>query len=221
MISFVLKGLWESLYMTVLGVIFSYIVGLPVGLLLAITAPKGIRPNKGIQSFFSSLVNVLRSVPFIILIVALIPFTRFIVGTSIGSLATVVPLVVANAPLVARSVESSVQGVSAGKIEAAVSMGATIPQIITKVLLPEALPELVSGAAGAIISILACSAMAGAVGGGGLGAIAINYGYHRGQTGIMWVMILIIVLLVQGIQRVGTMLSLKLDHRIRERETNS
>ena len=155
-------------------------------------------------------------IPFIILAVAIIPLTRLVTGTSIGSTAAIVPLVVAAAPLVARSVESSVKGVDSGVIEAARSMGATTWQIIKKVMLPEALPSLITGLASATITVLGFSAMAGAFGGGGLGAIAINYGYYRGQSDIMYVMVILLVLMVQIIQKIGDRMSVRVDKTIRE-----
>ena len=210
------SGFWESLYMTFFATLFSYVIGLPAGLILAITSPEGIRTNRKVNFGLGSVVNFLRSVPFIILAVAIIPFTRLVTGTSIGSTAAIVPLVVAAAPLVARSVESSVKGVDSGVIEAARSMGATTWQIITKVMLPEALPSLISGLASSTITILGFSAMAGAFGGGGLGAIAINYGYYRGQSDIMYVMVILLVLLVQIIQKIGERMSVRVDKTIRD-----
>ena len=215
MISLIGTGLTESLYMTFFATLFAYVIGLPVGLILAISSPEGIRPNKGLNTVLGGIVNFLRSVPFIILAVAIIPFTRFVTGTSIGSTATIVPLVVASAPLVARSVESSVKGVDSGVVEAARSMGASTWQIIRKVFLPEALPSLITGAASATITTLGFSAMAGAFGGSGLGAIAINYGYYRGQADIMYVMVILLVLLVHVIQKIGERLSVRVDKTIR------
>ncbi|MBR3355956.1 MAG: ABC transporter permease [Oscillospiraceae bacterium] len=215
LLTLVWSGLAESLYMTFFATLFSYVIGLPVGLILAITSPEGIKTNRKLNFGLGAIVNFLRSVPFIILAVAIIPFTRLVTGTSIGSTAAIVPLVVAAGPLVARSVESSVKGVDNGVIEAARSMGATTWQIITKVMLPEALPSLISGLASATITVLGFSAMAGAFGGGGLGAIAINYGYYRGQSDIMYVMVILLVLLVQIIQKIGERMSVKVDKTIR------
>ena len=215
LLTLVANGLGESLYMTVLGTVFSYIVGLPAGVLLAVTAPEGIRPEARLNTALGSVINFLRSVPFVILMVAVIPFTRLVTGTSIGSKATVVPLVVAAAPIVARSVEGSLREVHSGVIEAARSMGATTWQIVRRVLLPEALPSLVTGIAGATITVLGFSAMAGIAGGGGLGAIAINYGYYRGQLDIMYVMVILLVLLVMIIQKAGERISLLLDKTAR------
>ena len=210
------SGFAESLYMTFFATLFSYVIGLPIGLILAITSPEGIKTNRTVNFSLGSVVNFLRSVPFIILAVAIIPLTRLVTGTSIGSTAAIVPLVVAAAPLVARSVESSVKGVDSGVIEAARSMGATTWQIITKVMLPEALPSLITGLASATITVLGFSAMAGAFGGGGLGAIAINYGYYRGQSDIMYVMVILLVLMVQIIQKIGERMSVRVDKTIRD-----
>ena len=161
------------------------------------------------------MVNLLRSVPFVIMLVAAIPLTRLIMGTSVGSSATIVPLVIASFPIVARSVEASASSVRHGVIEAAQSMGASDMQIITRVILPEAVPSLITGAASSLITVLGFSAMAGVCGGGGLGSIVINYGYYRGETGIMYVLIVILVLMVQIIQEAGARLSVKSDKNSR------
>lgn len=205
----------ETLYMTLLSTFFAYLIGLPLGLALVATAPRGIRPAKWLNRSLGFLVNVLRSVPFLILLVLVMPITRAIVGTTIGTNATVVPLVLAAAPFVARMVESSIQEVGSGVIEAAQSMGASPMQIICKVLVPEAKPSLMVGSAIAVTTILGYSAMAGFVGGGGLGTIAINYGYHRGETPPMLVTVVILVLLVQFFQECGMGLAKKLDKRNR------
>ena len=196
-------GLWETLYMTLFSTFLSYLIGLPLGLILVVTDKTGIRPMVGVNAVLGFIVNFLRSVPFIILLVAVIPLTRFIVGTSLGSTATIVPLVIGAAPFVARMVESSIKEVDAGVIEAAQSMGATPIQIVMKVLLPEARPSLVVGSAIAITTILGYTAMAGFVGGGGLGTIAINYGYYRYQSDMMLVTVLILVVIVQLFQEIG------------------
>lgn len=209
------QGLLETLYMTIVSTLMAYIIGLPVGMLLAVTDKEGIRPSPTVNRIVGGIVNVLRSVPFIILLVAVMPVTRFITGTSIGSTATVVPLVIAAAPFVARLVESSAKEVDRGVIEASLSMGASTMQIVRKVILPEAKPSLIYGAAISSTTILGYTAMAGAVGGGGLGAIAINYGYHRKETVIMWLMVVILVLIVQVFQVVGSLLAKKFDKRIR------
>lgn len=209
------QGLIETLYMTIVSTVMAYIIGLPVGMLLAVTDKEGIRPSPAINRIVGGIVNVLRSVPFIILLVAVMPITRLIAGTSIGSTATVVPLVIAAAPFVARLVESSAKEVDRGVIEASLSMGASSMEVVCKVLLPEAKPSLIVGAAIATTTILGYSAMSGFVGGGGLGNIAINYGYYRSQTDIMLVMVIILVLIVQIFQEIGNAISNKCDKRIR------
>lgn len=208
-------GLWETLYMTLFSTFLSYLIGLPLGLILVVTDKTGIRPMVGVNAVLGFIVNFLRSVPFIILLVAVIPLTRFIVGTSLGSTATIVPLVIGAAPFVARMVESSIKEVDAGVIEAAQSMGATPLQIVMKVLLPEARPSLVVGSAIAITTILGYTAMAGFVGGGGLGTIAINYGYYRYQSDMMLVTVLILVVIVQLFQEIGMKLAKIGDRRIK------
>ncbi len=208
-------GLWETLYMTLFSTFLSYLIGLPLGLILVVTDKTGIRPMVGVNAVLGFIVNFLRSVPFIILLVAVIPLTRFIVGTSLGSTATIVPLVIGAAPFVARMVESSIKEVDAGVIEAAQSMGATPIQIVMKVLLPEARPSLVVGSAIAITTILGYTAMAGFVGGGGLGTIAINYGYYRYQSDMMLVTVLILVVIVQLFQEIGMKLAKIGDRRIK------
>lgn len=210
-----LEGLLESLYMTVISTVVAYVIGIPLGMLLVVTDKDGISPHRTANLILGTIVNCLRSVPFLILMLALVPFTRFVVGTSIGWKAATVSLIVASFPFVARVVESSLKEVDHGVIEAAQSMGASKLQIITKVLLPEAKPSLIVGAALSITAILGYSAMAGIVGGGGLGAIAINYGYYRKEVDIMWVMIVILVLLVQLFQGVGNLAARKCDKRIR------
>jgi len=209
------QGLLETLYMTIVSTVMAYIIGLPVGMLLAVTDKEGIRPSPTINRIVGGIVNVLRSVPFIILLVAVMPITRFITGTTLGSSATVVPLVIAAAPFVARLVESSAKEVDRGVIEASLSMGASTMEVVCKVMLPEAKPSLIVGAAIATTTILSYSAMSGFVGGGGLGNIAINYGYYRSQTDIMLVMVAILVLIVQVIQEIGNFISNKCDKRIR------
>jgi len=215
MLSLMGKGLLETLYMTVISTVMAYVLGLPVGMLLVVTDKDGIRPNAALNRIVGGIVNVLRSVPFIILLVAVIPLTRAIVGTSIGSTATIVPLVIAAAPFVARMVESAAKEVDRGVIEASLSMGASTLEIVYKVLLPEAKPSLIVGAAIATTTILGYSAMSGFVGGGGLGTIAVNYGYYRSQTDIMLVMVAILVLIVQVFQEIGNLISSKSDKRIR------
>lgn len=215
MLSLMGMGLLETLYMTVISTVMAYVLGLPIGMLLVVTDKEGIKPNAVLNRIVGSVVNILRSVPFIILLVAVIPITRAIVGTSIGSTATIVPLVIAAAPFVARMVESAAKEVDRGVIEASLSMGASTLQIVCKVMLPEAKPSLIIGAAIATTTILGYSAMSGFVGGGGLGTIAVNYGYYRSETDIMLVMVAILVLIVQVFQEIGNLISNKSDKRIR------
>jgi len=209
------SGLWETLLMTFASTAFAYALGLPLGILLVISRKGHLAPNPPLNTVLDVVINLLRSVPFLILMIAVIPLTRFIVGTSIGTAATIVPLVIASFPFVARTVESSLLEVDDGVIEAAQAMGANRFQIVIKVMLREAVPGLVNGAAIATTAILGYSAMAGAIGGGGLGDIAIRYGYHRYKTDVLWSTIAVLVLLVQGIQFIGTQVSRLLDHRQR------
>ena len=207
-------GILESLYMTLGATLLSYLLGLPLGLLLWVTDKDGIYPVRWLNVMLGFIVNLLRSVPFIILLIAIIPFTRSIVGTSIGSTATIVPLVVSATPFVARMVESSIKEVDAGVIEAARAMGTPTLQIVTKVLVPEAKPSLITGAAIAVTTILGYSAMAGFAGGGGLGAIAINYGYYRYQTDVMLVTVTLLIIIVQVFQEIGMRITRKVDKRL-------
>lgn len=204
MIQMLLLGIVETLYMTLCSTLFGYLLGLPMGILLVTSSRDGILPCKPLFKVLDVIVNLTRSIPFLILMIAVIPFTRLVVGTSIGSTATIVPLVLSAAPFIARLVESSLQEVGKGVIEAAQSMGASPLQIVYKVLLPEALPSLINGAAIATTTILGYSAMAGAVGGGGLGNIAISYGYNRYQTDVMFVTVVLLIIIVQIFQEVGT-----------------
>ena len=208
-------GIYETIYMTLASTLLGYVIGLPLGVVLIITRKGGIRENAALNQVIGVIVNILRSIPFLILMIAIIPFTRFVMGKSYGSTATIVPLTVAAFPFISRMVESSLSEVDGGVIEAAQAMGATPLQIIRKVYIPEATPSLISGAAIVATNILGYSAMAGSVGGGGLGAIAINYGYYRFNAQVMVVCIAIMVVLVQAVQLVGTRLSVKLDHRLR------
>ena len=207
-------GIGETFYMVILSTLFAYVFGVPIGIILSITDVNGIKPNRPINMVVGFITNVLRSVPFLILLVTILPFTRFIVGTTIGSTATIVPLVVAAAPFVARMVESSLKEVDTGVIEAAKAMGSSTWQIIYKVLLAEARPSLLVGGVIAFVTILGYSAMAGFVGGGGLGAIAVNYGYYRYKTDVMLVTVAILVLIVQVFQEVGIHLVNKFDRRL-------
>lgn len=203
----------ETIYMVVLSTLIAYILGLPMGVLLVITSKGHILPTPWVERVLGTIVNIFRSIPFIILMVALIPFTTLIVGTSIGTSAAIVPLVVSAAPFVARLVESSLKEVPHGVIEAALSMGASPWQIIKKVLLPEAKSPLILGIAITTINVIAYTAMAGAIGGGGLGALAIDYGYNRFRADIMLITVILLVFFVQGIQWIGTTLATKLSHR--------
>lgn len=209
------EGTLVTLFITLVSTIFAYILGLPMGIALVITAKDGLRPNKVIYKIIDTVVNIVRSVPFLILLILVIPLTRFIVGKAYGPEATIVPLVLAAAPFIARMVESSLLEVDKGVIEAAQSMGAGLWTIVWKVMLAEARTSLIVGATIALATILGYSAMSGAVGGGGLGDIAIRYGYYRYQADIMWVTVVLLVLLVQIMQWAGTKLSKKLDKRTR------
>ena len=206
-IMMLLEGTRDTLYMTLVSTFFGYVLGLPLGILLAVTDKEGIRPNAPLYKILDVIVNILRSIPFLILLILVIPLTKLIVGQSYGSSATIVPLVIAAAPFIARMVESSLKEVEPGVIEAAVSMGAGTGTIIWKVLLAEARTSLLVGVTIAVGTILGYSAMAGTVGGGGLGDIAIRYGYYRYQTDIMLVTIVILVVLVQILQGIGMALT--------------
>lgn len=206
-------GILETLYMTLISSLFAYIIGLPLGIMLVVMDKDGIRPVVPVHKVLGIVINLLRSIPFLILMIAIIPLTRFIVGTSVGSVATLVPLVVAAAPYIARLVEGSIREVDRGVIEAAQSMGASPMRIITKVMLPEARPSLLVGCAIAVTTILSYSAMSGIVGGGGLGAIAINYGYYRKNVPIMIATIILLVIVVQILQELGMLIARTLDKR--------
>ena len=208
------SGILETLYMIFLSTLMAHVFGLPLGVILQVTDKGGICENRPINLVLGVIVNLLRSVPFIILLVWILPFTRFVVGTTIGSTATVVPLVVSATPFVARMVESSLKEVDGGVVEAAQSMGSTPMQIIWKVLLPEARPSLVVGSTIAITTILGYTAMAGFVGGGGLGAIAVNYGYYRYQDDVMLITVVLLVILVQIFQEIGMRIAKRTDRRL-------
>lgn len=214
MIRMLAEGTRDTLYMTLISTLFAYIIGLPMGIGLVVTAKDGLKPSPVINKILDVVANIVRSVPFLILLVLLIPFTRMVVGRSYGTAATIVPLTIAAAPFVARLVESSLLEVDRGVIEAAQSMGAGTLTIIWKVLLAEARVSLIVGGTIALGTILGYSAMAGTVGGGGLGDIAIQYGYHRYNTQIMIATVVLLVLLVQILQWIGTKMSKKLDKRI-------
>ena len=212
-IMMLLEGIKDTLYMTLTSTLIGYVIGLPMGILLTVTDKDGIHPNTAVYKVLDVIANLIRSVPFLILLIVLIPFTRFLIGRSYGPTATIVPLVIAAAPYIARMVESSLKEVDAGVIEAARSMGASNFTIVTKVMLVEARTSLIVGATISLGTILGYSAMAGTVGGGGLGDIAIRYGYTRWQTDIMIVTVILLVILFQIFQTIGMKLSSNLDRR--------
>lgn len=209
----ILNGILETLYMTVVSTLFGYVFGLPLGVLLCISDKDGLKPHPVLYKILDFIANIVRSVPFLILLILLIPFTRFLLGKSYGSTATIVPLTVAAIPFIARMVESSLKEVDNGVVEAARAMGAGTMRIILRVLLVEARTSLITGATIAIGTILGYSAMAGAVGGGGLGDIAVRYGYYRYQTDIMIVTVILLIVIVQIFQSVGMLIANRLDRR--------
>lgn len=209
------KGSLETLYMVLTSTLCSYVAGIPLGVLLFITDKNGICRCRPVNLVLGVIVNLTRSIPFIILLIAILPFTRAVAGTTIGTNATIVPLVVAAIPFIARMVESSLKEVDQGVIEAAQAMGSSPLQIIVKVLLSEARPSLLVGCTIAFATLLGYSAMAGFTGGGGLGAIAINYGYYRYQANIMWATVFVLVVIVQVFQELGMFIVNKTDKRIR------
>ncbi len=209
----ILNGILETLYMTVVSTLFGYVFGLPMGVLLCISDKDGLKPHPVLYKILDFIANIVRSVPFLILLILLIPFTRFLLGKSYGSTATIVPLTVAAIPFIARMVESSLKEVDNGVVEAARAMGAGTIRIILRVLLVEARTSLITGATIAIGTILGYSAMAGAVGGGGLGDIAVRYGYYRYQTDIMIVTVILLIVIVQIFQSVGMLIANRLDRR--------
>lgn len=214
MLALVGQGFIETIYMTVISTVLAYVIGLPLGLVLVVTDKDGIHPIPWLNSLLGMIINFFRSIPFLILLIALMPFTKMVVGTIIGSKAAIVGLWIAAAPFIARMVESSLKEVEIGVVEAAQSMGASPFQIMTKVLLPEAKPSLLVGAAISITTILGYSAMAGIVGAGGLGAIAINYGYYRKQSDIMYVMVILMAIIVLVFQELGMRISKHTDRRL-------
>ena len=214
-ISMLVEGTWVTLYMTLTSTFFAYILGLPLGTTLVLTRKDGLRPNQFIYKIIDVVVNIVRSVPFLILLILIIPFTRALVGKSYGPTATIVPLTIAAAPFIARLVESSLLEVDQGVIEAAQSMGASTWHIVWKVLLAEARTSLIINATIALATILGYSAMSGTVGGGGLGDIAIRYGYYRYETDIMFATVILLILLVQIMQYIGTKAAKKIDKRYR------
>ena len=211
-------AIWETLYSLVLEVVFAYLVGLPLGVLLVTGEKDGVKPlPKPFMAVLNVVINLLRSVPFLILMIIALPLSKLIVGTKVGTMATVPPMVIAAFPLVARMVESSLREVDQGVIEAAQSMGASAWQIVTKVMLPEALPSLISGCTISVGTILGYGAMAGIIGGGGLGKIAINYGYYNFKFIVMWAAVIGLIILVQIFQSAGTKLASVCDKRLRNR----
>lgn len=211
-------AVWETLYALVLEVIFAYVVGLPAGVLLVTGEKEGIHPLPGwLMKLVNVVINLLRSVPFLILMIIVLPLSKILVGTKVGTIATIPPMVIAAFPLVARMVESSLREVNQGVIEAAQSMGASTWQIVTRVLLPEATPSLISGATITIGTILGYGAMSAALGGGGLGKMAINYGYYNFKFIVMWAAVIGLILLVQIFQSAGTKIAASCDKRLKNR----
>ena len=216
MLSMLAEGTWQSIYMTVAITAISYLIGIPLGVFLVMSDKNGIHPMASLNWIVGGIVNILRSVPFLILMITIQPFTRMIVGTTIGTKAAIVALVVSAAPFVARMVEQSLLEIDHGVIEAAQSMGAPNMQIVTKVLLPESLPSLLNGVLVSATTILGYSAMAGFIGGGGLGDIAIRYGYNRYDSGTMLITVVLLVIMVQIIQSVGSRIAKRSDKRIND-----
>lgn len=207
-------GIWETIYMTVISTAVAYVIGLPLGIVLSITDEEGICPIAWLNRLLGFVVNIFRSIPFVILMVAMLPVAKLIVGTSLGNKAMIVTLVIAAAPYVARMVESSIKEVDRGVIEAAQAMGTPSVKIVTKVLVPEAKPSLITGAVISTVTVLGYSAMAATIGGTGLGQIAIIYGYQRTKYDIVWVCVVLTVIIVQIIQEVGMLIAKKTDKRI-------
>ena len=207
------RGIWETVYMTLLSTVIAYGIGLPLGILLNVTGKSGLHPVRWLNAAVGFVVNIFRSIPFIILMIAMLPVAKVLVGTSLGNKAMIVMLIIAAAPYVARMVESSLQEIKPGVIEAAQAMGASDSVIIWRVMLPEAMPSLITGAVISTVTILGYSAMAGVIGGGGLGDIAIRYGYYRYDTGVMLVTLVFIVAIVQLLQGMGNLAARKIDHR--------
>ncbi len=207
-------AIWETVYMTLISTAVSYGIGLPLGLVLSVTDDGGIRPIKWLNRTLGVIVNALRSVPFIILMVAVLPAAKLVVGTSFGNKAMIVTLIIAAAPYVARMVESSIKEVSPGVIEAAQAMGTSSSKIVWKVLVPEAKPALITGSIISMVTILGYSAMAGTIGGGGLGQVAISYGYQRYNDDIIWICVALTIVIVQIIQELGVLIVRKTDKRL-------
>jgi D-methionine transport system permease protein len=213
-INMILEGIVGTVYMSIVSTFFGYVLGLPMGVLLTISDKDGLRPNRALYKVLDATSNIVRSIPFVILLILLIPFTRIVVGKSYGTSATIVPLVICAAPYIARMVESSLKEVDDGVIEAAKAMGASNIQIVFKVLLVEARTSLITNATIALGTVLGYSAMAGTVGGGGLGDIAVRYGYYRYQLDIMIVTVILLIVLFQIFQNTGMFIARKLNHKI-------
>lgn len=207
-------GVWETIYLTFIPAIFAYLFGIPLGILLSVTDKGGIRPIPWLNKIIGFIVNIFRSIPFVILMIAVLPVAKVVVGTALGNKAMIVTLIIAAVPYVARMVESSIKEVDSGVIEAAQAMGTSSIKIVFKVLIPEAKPSLLVGAVISLVTILGYSAMAGTIGGGGLGMIAINFGYQRFNEEIIWICVLLTVIIVQIIQEVGMLIARKTDKRI-------
>lgn len=214
-LSMLMEGAGETLYMTFVSALFAYVLGLPLGVALIITDQNGLKPMKPLNAVLGWIVNIGRSIPFVILMLAIAPFTRLIVGKAFGTTATIVPLVIAAAPFVARMVEQSLSEIDHGVVEAARTMGASTFQIVWKVLLPESVPSLIRGIAVTVITLVGYSAMAGALGGGGLGDIAVRYGMHRYQYDVMMLTLVLIIVIVQVIQVLFDIVAKRIDKRTR------
>ena len=212
-----LRGIWETVYMTLISTAFAYLLGLPLGIIIAVTDKDGCRPLPWLNRLLSFIVNIFRSIPFIILMVAMLPLAKVIVGTSLGNPAMIVTLIIAAAPYVARMVESSIKEVNSGVIEAAEAMGSSTARLIFKVLLPEARPSLIIGMVISMVTILGYSAMAGVIGGGGLGKIALTYGYQKYNDDIVWICVILTIIIVQLIQEAGMYIAHRTDKRIRRK----
>lgn len=213
MIELIIPSIMQTLYMVISSTIFSLIIGFPLGVLLVITEKDNIWEKPMFNKILGSIINLLRSLPFIILMIIVFPVARLLVGTTVGTTAIIVPLSIAAAPFVARVIEGNLKEVDKGVIELSLSMGATIPQIITRVLIPEALPSIILGITLTVINLIGYSAMAGAIGGGGLGDLAIRHGYYGRNKELMYAAVLVITILVQGVQFLGNHLSLKLNKK--------
>lgn len=210
------KGIWETIYMTVISTVISYVLGLPLGVILNVTGREGLHPVPWLNRILGLVVNFFRSIPFIVLMVSMLPVAKFVVGSSLGNNAMIVMLVIAATPYIARLVESSLQEINSGVIEAAQAIGCSNFQIVTKVLIPEAKPSLITGGIISMVTILGYSAMAATIGGTGLGQIAIVYGHQRSKPDVTWVCVLLLVIIVQIIQAVGSAIVHRTDKRIRQ-----